>query len=390
MLTEPRPLADNPVPDAQAIIEEARRLQRRRQRRMAVLIVAVVVVLGAVALFSSTSVVKTTAPTHAGRGTPTGAPLVGSPTPLTLDLFWSVPTEMNVSVNLTTGAVRTLSSLGLFSAVAREGYLLGITTTYGVGTFSYDLRHTFSTWTGRYGANPVPANDPRDVWVSSQAGTATEVNRSGQPVAPTVAIPPLTVVEGQSGPNLVLMGSPPQQQLELWSPTQQRILAMLGSQEYSAAVPAVSANSIVWSNRNVVTIDQADGVRGPVLLGPSGDDATFLAVSPDGSKVAVVFEPSPGTPGAGKGGSVVVEDIASGLSTTVSGSNGALNLLAWSPDGGLVFFPRLNPAGTSVTMATYRIGSRQVTPLPIPGLHIPATLNGAWGSVIVGKAATGA
>ena len=389
MLMDPRRLSDEPVPDTQAIIEEARRLQRRRQRRLAVLITVLIVVFGAVALFSSTPALKTTAPTRTGQGTPTGTPLVNSPMPLTLDLFWSVPTEMNVSINLGTGAVKTFTNLGPIFGIARQGYILGFTNNV-VGAFSYDLRHTFSTWTGRYGGNPVPANDPSYVWVSSGAGTATEVNRSEEPVAPTVVIPAGTIVEGQAGPNLVLIGSPPTQQLELWSPTQQRILATLGSQEYSAALPDVSASNFVWSNRNVVNIDRADGAPGPVLLGPSGDYARFLAISPDGSKVAVVFQPAPGTPRAGRGGIVVVEDIASGLSTTVSGSTGALNLVAWSPDGSLVFFPRLNPADTSVSMATYRIGSRHVAPLPIPGLHLPPNLNGAWGSVIVGSAASNA
>ncbi|MGO8871544.1 MAG: hypothetical protein ACLQPH_09120 [Acidimicrobiales bacterium] len=290
-------------------------------------------------------------------------------------------------MNLSTGSVKRFPYLGPVYSIARQGYILGTAMT-GVGTYSYDLRHTFSTWTGRYGTNPVPANDPRYIWVSSAAGTATEVDRSERPVAPTVAIPAGTAVEGQAGPNLVLIGPPPTQQLELWSPAQLRMLTTLGSQEYSSAASDSNASTIVWSDRNAVHIGRADGVSGPVVLGPAGDYATFLAISPDGSKVAVIFQPSPGTPGAGEGGVVVVADIASGSSTTVTGSSGALTLLAWSPDGSLVFFAQLNRAHTSVSMASYRIGSRRVTPLPIPGLRLPANLDGGSASILVGSAAT--
>ncbi len=388
VLTDPRPMSDSPVPDAQAIIDEARRHQRRRQRRVAVLITILIVVLGAVALFKPSVVFNPGAPSRTGQGTPTNTPLVNSPTPLTLDLFRSAPTPTDVSVDLATGAVRTSTHLGLYAAMPRQGYVLGynVSPNGTYGAFSYDLRHTLSTWTGRYGTNPVPANDPRFVWVSSWSGTATEVNQNEQPVAPTVAIPALTLVVGQAGPNLVLTGSPPLHLLELWSPTQQRILATLGSGE--SLLPDVSAGTIVWSERNVVNIDRADGSPGPVLLVPSGDVARFLAISPDGSKVAIVFQPAPGTPRAGKGGHVVIEDIASGVSTSVTGSTGALDLFAWSPDSSRVFFPQLNRADTLVSVATYRIGSRQAIPLPIPGLHLPRNLHGAWASILVGSPAT--
>ena len=165
--------------------------------------------------------------------------------------------------------------------------------------------------------------------------------------------------------------------------------ATLGSQKFSAAVPATSATNIVWSDGHSVHVDGVTGDPGQVLVGPPGDEAFSLVISPNGSKVAINFQPAPGTPGARKGGVVVIDDLATGSTTTVPGSIGALNMLAWSPDSTWVFFAQWNAAGTSVNMASYLIGSRRATPLPIPGLRLPVTFNGASGSVIVGDTARG-
>jgi hypothetical protein len=169
--------------------------------------------------------------------------------------------------------------------------------------------------------------------------------------------------------------------LELWSPAQQRILATFGALEYSDAVPTVNQTSVVWSERDVVHIDSADGVAGPILVGPKGDIATSLDVSPDGSRVAVVFNPAPGTSNARTGGVVEIASVSNGSTMTVPGSAGAKDLLAWSPDGSRIFFPKL--INTSVTMVTYRIGARHASYFQIPGLRIPTGLTGATGSVVV-------
>ena len=390
---EPRPITSSPVADAQALIEEARqRHRRRRHRKLAALIVLIVVVSGVV-FISSTTAPRDTVPKRTDRGTPKGIPLVRSRTPATLDLFWSQPIGygpgVNVSINLSNGAVHTLTEALSVFGLARQGYILGSTNTAAV-SMSYDLRYTHHTWTGKYGDYPVPANNPSDIWVSSGVGTATELNQYELPVAPTVAIPVGTVVEGQAGPNLVVIGSPPTQTLELWSPAQQRVLATLGAQEYSDADPAVNGKDIVWSDRNVVHIDGADGALRPVLVGPKGDVATSLVTSPDGTRVAIVFHPAPGTTDARTGGVVDIADVADGSSMKVPGSAGARDLLAWSPDGSRIFFPKFNRTGTSVTMASYQIGSQQATPFEVPDLHLPTNFNGASGSVVVvGTPATG-
>jgi hypothetical protein len=173
------------------------------------------------------------------------------------------------------------------------------------------------------------------------------------------------------------------QMLELWSPVQQKVLATFGALEFSDAVPTVNQTGVVWSERDVVHIDRADGVAGPILVGPKGDVATSLDVSPDGSRVAIVFNPAPGTPNARTGGVVEIADVSNGWSMKVPGSAGAKDLLAWSPDGSRIFFPKLTRTDSSVSMATYRIGGQRVSYFQVPGLRIPTDLTGATGSVVV-------
>jgi hypothetical protein len=380
-LTEPRRVSSSPLPDAHVLIEEARRHQRRRHRVLAALILLIIVVSGVV-LIASTTASRDTVTKTTDHGVATGTPLVRSRTPLTLDLFWNEAIGWaNLSVNLGNGIVHALPEASSVFGLARQGYILGSTNTVTV-SMSYDLRHTYHTWTGKYGTYAVPANNPSDIWVTS--GTAaTEVNEYERPVAPKVALPPGTGVVGQAGPNLVLLGSPPAQLLELWSPAQQRVLATFGAQEYSDADPTANQNSVVWSDRNVVHIDGANGVPGPVVIGPSGEVATSLNVSPDGTRVAIVFQGAPGTTGARTEGVVDMVDVSDGSRRTVPGSAGARGLLAWSPDGSRIFFPKFNRADTSVTMASYRIGSKGVTSFEIPGVHLPTKFNGASGSLAV-------
>jgi hypothetical protein len=169
--------------------------------------------------------------------------------------------------------------------------------------------------------------------------------------------------------------------LELWSPAQQKILATFGALEYSDAVPTVNQTSVVWSEQDVVHFGRANGLAGPTLVGPKGDVATSLDISPDGSRVAIVFNPAPGTSKARTGGVVEIASVSNGSSMTVPGSAGAKDLLAWSPDGNRIFFPKLTKS--SVTMATYRIGGRHASYFQVPGLRIPTNLAGATGSVVV-------
>jgi hypothetical protein len=135
---------------------------------------------------------------------------------------------------------------------------------------SYDLRHTYHTWSGRYGLIlwAVPAANSADIWVSSPAGTATEVNSNEEPVAPTVTIPEGFLVDGQAGPNLVIAGPPPTQMLELWSPAQQQVLATFGSLKYVDRGVVVAGNLVVWADANVLHIARGDGLAGTVVTDP--------------------------------------------------------------------------------------------------------------------------
>ena len=160
-----------------------------------------IVVVSGVVLISTITASRDTLTTGSDRGIPKGTPLVRSRTPLTLDLFWTEPLGYgpgaNVSVNLSNGAVHTSPEALAVFGLARQGYILGATNTETV-SMSYDLRHTLYTWTGKYGNNPVPANNPSDIWVSSGNG-ATELNQYERPVAPTVAIP-VSRCRGTGGP----------------------------------------------------------------------------------------------------------------------------------------------------------------------------------------------
>jgi hypothetical protein len=369
--------------DHELVIREARRRQRRRWSVIGAFI-APLVAVSVVVLISSTTAPRSTVAKGTERPTPKGIALVRSRIPLMLDLFWSEPvgygSGANVSVNLSNGFVHASPYASAVYGLARRGYILGSTNTETV-SMSYDLRHTLHTWTGKYGNAPVPANNPADIWVSSGNG-ATEVNQYERPVAPTVPIPADSGVEGQAGPNLVLIGAAPIQTLELWSPAQQRILATFGALEYSDAVPTVNQTSVVWSERDVVHIDRANGVAGQILVGPKGDVATSLDVSPDGSRVAIVFNPAPGTTNARTGGFVEIADVSNGSSMKVPGSAGAKDLLAWSPDGSRIFFPKFTRNDPSVSMATYRIGGQHASYFQVPGLRIPTDLTGATGSVV--------
>jgi hypothetical protein len=304
-----------------------------------------------------------------------------------LDLFWSVPlgdgSGSNVTVNLNTGAVHTVAVPSSIFAIPRKGYLFGYGPNAGVST-SYDLRHTYHTWSGRYGLIvwTVPAANPADLWVSSPAGTATEVNGNEQPVAPTVTIPQGFLVDGQAGPNLVIAGPPPTQTLELWSPAQQQVLATFGSLKYVDRGVVVGGDLVVWADANVLHIAESDGQAERVVTGPSGDWATSLVISPDGSRIGVVWQPAPGTRDAGAGGVVAIVDSSDGSSTTVPRSVGATDPLAWSPDGNRLFFPRTGPKGTSVTMVSYLIGSHEAVSMRIPRVHLPGSFNSTAGAVI--------
>ena len=378
-------LREAPAPDFvdhDLVVREARRRQRRRWSAIGASIALLAAVSGVV-LISSATGPRSTVAKGTERPTPKSTPLVRSRIPLILDLFWSEPIGYgpgaNVSVNLSNGFVHTAPYALAVYGLARQGYLLGATNTETV-SMSYDLRRTLHTWMGKYGNAPVPASNPADIWVSSGNG-ATEVNQYERPVAPTVPIPADSGVEGQAGPNLVLIGPAPAQMLELWSPAQQKILATFGALEYSDAVPTVNQTSVVWSEQDVVHFDRANGLAGPILVGPKGDVATSLAISPDGSRVAIVFNSAPGTSNARTGGVVEIASISNGSSMTVPGSAGAKDLLAWSPDGSRIFFPKLTK--TSVTMATYRIGGQHASYFQVPGLRIPTDLTGATGSVVV-------
>lgn len=372
--------------NTRVLIEEARLHKRRRHRYLACLIV--MTALACVAALLGSGALSGTTPAASHASGPPQVRVLGVHTPLRLDLFWSVPlgdgSGENVTVNLNTGAVHTVAVPSSIFAIPRTGYVFGYGLNAGVST-SYDLRHTYHTWSGRYGPIiwAVPAVNPADIWVSSTAGSATEVNGDEQAVAPTVTIPAGFLVNGQAGPNLVISGPPPTEMLELWSPAQQRVLATFGGLKYVDRGVVVGGDLIVWADGNVLHLAEGDGQAERIVTGPTGDWATSTVISPDGSRVGVVWQPAPGTRDAGAGGVVAIVDPSDGSSTTVPGSVGATDPLAWSPDGSRLFFPRAGPRGTMVTMSSFLIGSHQAASMRIPGLHLPGSFSSTAGAVIV-------
>jgi hypothetical protein len=371
--------------DIRVLIVEARRHRRRRHRYLTFLTVMTAMTCVA-ALLASGVLFSSTRPATSHPSYPAKVQVLGAHSPLRLDLF-SVPHgdgPGNVTVNLNTGAVHQVADPSTVFAFARKGYLFEYDQFTGMST-SYDLRHTYHTWSGRYGLIvwAVPAANPADIWVSSAAGTATEVNGNEQPVGPTVTIPEGFLVDGQAGPNLVIAGPPPTQMLQLWSPAQQQVLATFGSLKYVDRGVVVGGNLVVWADANVLHIAKGDGQAGTVVTGPSGFWATSLAMSPDGSRIGVVWQPAPGTPNAGAGGVVAIVNASDGSSTTVPGSVGARDPLAWSPDGSRLFFPRAAQKGSSMSMVSYLIGSSRAASMRIPGLHLPASFNSTDGALIV-------
>jgi hypothetical protein len=379
-----RPSSDGGI---RVLIEEARLHQRRRHRYLALLTVSATVAC-LVALVASGALFGRTRPAVSLPGHPVRVEVLGAHSPLRLDLFWSVPpgpgSGANVTVNLNTGVVHTAAVPSSIFAIPRKGYLFGYGLNAGVST-SYDLRQTYHIWSGRYGpiVGAVPAADPADLWVSSGTGTATEVNGNEQPVAPTVTIPEGFLVDGQAGPDLVIAGPPPTEMLELWSPGRQQVMATLGSLSFVDRGVVAGGGLVVWADANVLHIAGSDGRAERVVTGPSGDWATSLDISPDGSRIGVVWQPAPGTRDAGAGGVVAIVDPSDGSSVTVPGSVGATDPLAWAPDGSRLFFPRAGPKGTSDAMVSYLIGSHRAESMRIPGLHLPGSFNSTGGAVIV-------
>jgi hypothetical protein len=301
-------------------------------------------------------------------------------------------TDSQVRVNLAHGYVQGAQHLaaggaGSPIALARDGYILNSRVGGPYQSVSDDLQHVRHTWASSDGQYPAPASNPADIWLSNPYAPrswAQEYNEYGRSVGSPVALPEGSIVLGQIGQTLVLQSAPPAQSLELWSMTDQQLISTLGSWDQVATSP----NLLAVASSNTLRIASSDGSVSQTFTGPSGDWATSMAFAPNGTELAVVWAPRPGSPYTSSRRTV---DAHSNLalinaitrsSSLVPRSQGAVGPVAWIPDGSRLFFGQATRNGTSVGIATIAVGGTEPIHLKIPGVTLPLDLGSAIGSLI--------
>jgi hypothetical protein len=320
---------------------------------------------------------------------PPSNPVLAVSPSINLDI---VTAQAQVSVNLARGSIRTSPALvspgapgaGVTIALARSGYILGVDGS-GYIAVSDNLQKVLHQWVGQYAA---PASDPADVWLSqpyADPSRAQEFNKNERAVGVPAAIPQGSIVDGQVGQNLVLQTAPPAQSLELWNPSDRTLVAALGGWDQEAT----SASSLAWSSGNVLHIVDGSGVTQRTVVGPVGDWAVALTFSPDGSKIAVVWTPRPGSPSARSRSAISarstlsVVSVATGAVVPVAGSAGASGPVAWTENGNRLFFGQEATNGNSAGVSTYLVGASRSAKLKIAGVRLPADFGPSTGSLIV-------
>jgi hypothetical protein len=381
---------------AEALFREA---QRRRHRRWFVTAIVIVVVAAVTTIVGLTE--GRTTPKHltvrpaGSRKVTTSAP-ASSGQDVNLDI---VTGQTQTSVHLFGSSVKTARAgsptAGLTIAFPRKGYVLG-STGGGFASVSNNLQRVLHVWSLGQGQYPAPASNPADVWLSEPYSTparAQEFDMVETAVGPAVPIPAGSVVRGQIGQVLVLQSAQPAALLELWNPSTQTIVALLGAFDQLAMSPT----SVAWTSANTVNIATAAGVVRHQLSGSAGDWATALAFAPNGSTLAIAWSPAPGstgslTPSVGSAStsadafiyqhaSLSVLDISSGQSLTVPNSQGTVGPVAWTSDGTRDYFAQSASRFTNVGISTYRLGDVHSERLDIPGLTLPSDFGPPSGSV---------
>jgi len=194
------------------------------------------------------------------------------------------------------------------------------------------------------------------------------------------------IVVGQVDSDLVVMTAPdPLETLEVWDPSSQQVVENIGTFDAVATTPS----ALVWSLGDVVHIDHL-GSTGPItVFGPPNDRVPTTSVSPDGSSIAVLWRPVPGSPLAtsqaqmAANSSLALVNLSTGTSVTVPGSTGAVGPVAWTADDSRVFFGQRTVGTSSTMISTYAIGASDSLKLKIPRVDIPADFGLTNGSLIV-------
>jgi hypothetical protein len=385
--------ADIPMPDVTA-------LQREKSRRTRAKVLAgsalAVLVLGAVvgALTIASPAPRVASPPPAVLH---DRPVLAVSPAINLDILGGL---RPVSINLASGSIQTTppivtaatSGARIDNGLPRAGYIVG-TTADGDSTVSVssNLQKLIHAWNGAQGMYPAPASNPLDVWLSRESDDSTqaqEVDQKERPVGPAVPIPHGSVVLGQVASGLVVMtGADPLETLEVWNPSNQQVVQNVGTFDAVATTPT----TLVWSLGNVVHIDTV-GSSGPITIdGPTNDRVLTMSVSPDGSSIAVLWRPAPGSPLAtsqarmAANSSLALVDLSTGTSVTVPGSAGAVGPIAWTTDNSRVFFGQRSASSSSTVISTYAIGANDSLTLNIPrgDIPTPADFGPTNGSLIV-------
>jgi hypothetical protein len=379
-----RSIAPVEIPSEAAFV---RRRRARARKRAAVGSLAIAVCAVALAVGLSVGGPQTVR-------TPNTVPVLEVAPSTNLDI---VSNQTQVSVNLASGDIEhssgvvssAASAASIAMGIHRRGFIAGI--GQGYVSVSDDLQTVLHTWTGRYGTYGAPAANPSNLWISDPYGTpstATEVNGNEVAVGPSVAIPRGTIVSAQIGSDLVLENNGNgngNETLELWNPASGRVIVNYGAYDQVAA----SVSRFAWTTGNSIHIVNTGGKAGPTVIGPAGDWAKDVVFSPDGSRVAVLWGPAPGSLPAASiretqlASEVEIVEGTDGSASTVPNSSGATGPIAWMPDGSRIFFGQIGHDGSSLAIATFALGSSSSEQLAIPDVQLPANFSSSTSGLFI-------
>jgi hypothetical protein len=373
--------------NVEALFREARRRRRRRW----------VVGCAAVAISTTVGVLVGVSLSRAGGPTPAALARLG-PSPIVTRTAAPAPvTNLDILSGSLQLRVRIAPRAGLRSsipatpgvapalALARQGYVIG-SVMGRYESVSDDLRTVLYRWPSGDGQYPAPAGNLNDVWLTSPSGDpsrAQEFDGRGDPAGPPVTIPAGMLVRGEVGATLVLQGPPPAQDLALWDSQDQRLLVTLGPWDQEAS----SGSLLAWTTGPVLRLANATGSVVQTVEGPAGDRATSLAFSPNGDRIAVVWAPRPGSPGATRSslaeqGVLDLVRAASGATFPVPDSRIVTGPVAWSPDGRRIYFGQTSGTGSPGAVASFRLGAPGAARLHLPGVIVPVGFGPATGALV--------
>jgi hypothetical protein len=366
--------------NTQVLFEEARRRRRRRRAGMASGL-ALCVALGAGLLFGFSA----TPSSHKALGNVwrSGGPVLPGRTGLYVDVFVLHGAYV---MDLDTGRVRSAASIsnylgGYNDIIPRSGHVyLDLPFGWSV-VLPNNLQSVRSLSIKGY---PAPGlRSGALVFFTGKREEVVDVRGHVLRSVPFATGSESPVAEGSSG--LVVMGGPPGRQLDLLDPTSGQVLRTLGYAWDSGNIFAGMAGSdrLVWIGSKTpwypnffnppVAVHITDLRTGTdtEIGNPPGLLPYSLAVSPIADKVAVLWErPNAKSPDLRSDDSFLgIADLTTTQIQPVPDAGGVTDLLAWSPQGGWLFFGTSHPPialGYANGFSAYKVGTNSAQPLPLP------------------------